>query len=203
MSSKSSSSLSPIDTRSLILEAALRLLTDEGHSALTVRRVATEAGCSTIGVYTWFGGKDGLVDAVWRDGFASFERALRRAKPLDGKFGMLRAQAAAYRKWALRNPRYYRVMFMNAVVDHQPSEELVQVSLAAYLALQNAVQTAANKGELATEDLDAVAMACWGTVHGLVAIELSSAAPPSKSTRQLFERAYDLGVGALIVGFTR
>jgi AcrR family transcriptional regulator len=83
------------DTRARILDAALRLLADEGHAALTVRRVATEAGCSTIGVYTWFGGKDGLIDALWTEGFASFAAALRRAKPLHAPLGRAQAQAVA------------------------------------------------------------------------------------------------------------
>jgi AcrR family transcriptional regulator len=189
------------DTRARILDAALRLLADEGHAALTVRRVATEAGCSTIGVYTWFGGKDGLIDALWTEGFASFAAALRRAKPLHAPLGRAQAQAIAYRRWALRHPRHYRVMFMNAVVDHQPSDEAIAVSLAAFNALQGAVKEASDLGELRSTDLDAVAMVMWGMAHGLVSIELASAAPTQLGTKKLADRAYELAIASMVTGF--
>lgn len=191
------------DTRGNILDAALRLLADEGHAALTVRRVATEAGCSTIGVYTWFGGKDGLVDAIWTQGFGSFAAALRRAKPLDAPLGRLQAQALAYRRWALRHPRHYRVMFLNAVVDHVPSDTAIEVSLAAFTALQEAVLEAYDRDELNSDDLDAVALAMWGMAHGLVSIELADVGPPRKDTRKLADRAYDLGIASMVRGFTK
>lgn len=191
------------DTKANILEAALRLLADEGHGALTVRRVATEAGCSTIGVYTWFGGKDGLVDAIWTQGFGSFAAALRRAKPLELPLGRLQAQALAYRRWVLRHPRHYRVMFLNAVVDHVPSDAAIVVSLAAFTALQEAVREASDRGELNSDDLDAVAMAMWGMAHGLVSIELADAAPPCVDQRKLADRAYDLAISSMVRGFTK
>ncbi len=52
-----------------ILEAASKLLSEEGAGALTVRRIATEAGCSTMGLYSRFGGKDGVVDQLYVQGF--------------------------------------------------------------------------------------------------------------------------------------
>ncbi len=188
------------DSRARILEAALQLLTDEGHRALTVRRVATEAGCSTIGVYTWFGGKDGLVDALWTEGFRSFTTALRRAKPVDGPLGRLRAQAFAYRRWASAHPRQYRVMFLGAVADHEPSEAAVAVSFGAFKALQGAVGEAANRKELRSADLDATAMAVWGLVHGLVSIELANSAPPPFGHAKLADRAFALAISSMSAG---
>ena len=52
-----------------ILEAASELLSEEGASALSVRRIATAAGCSTMGLYSRFGGKDGVVDELYVEGF--------------------------------------------------------------------------------------------------------------------------------------
>jgi AcrR family transcriptional regulator len=190
----------------LILDSALRLLADEGHASLTVRRVAAESGCSTIGVYTWFGGKDGLIDAIWIEGFASFGAALSRAKRLTGPLGLLRAQATAYRKWALKHSRYYRVMFMNAVIDHEPSEEALLVSRAAFAALQGAVADALSRNEIGTHDPDSVALACWGLAHGLVSLELATniQQPPggTKHAPQFNDSTYSNAVNALLSGFT-
>ncbi len=193
------------EQRAQILDSALRLLTDEGHAALTIRRVATEAGCSTIGVYTWFGGKDGLIDAIWIEGFASFAAALHRSRRASGPLGLLRAQAMAYRTWALAHPRHYRVMFMNAVVDHQPSHEAAAISLSAFQALQSAVADAMSRHEIPNADSDTVALACWGIAHGLVSIELAGGVPSSATTgtaSRLADKTYIFALDAMIRGFT-
>ena len=57
------------DTGQALLAAAGKVLAEEGASALTVRRIATEAGCSTMGLYSRFGGKDGVVDQLYVQGF--------------------------------------------------------------------------------------------------------------------------------------
>ena len=56
-------------TSRALLDAAHRLLADHGSEALTVRRIATEAGMSTMNVYSRFGGKDGVIDELFIDGF--------------------------------------------------------------------------------------------------------------------------------------
>ena len=58
-----------------LIEAAARILAEEGPGALTLRRVAAEVGTSTMAVYTHFGGMTELRRAVREQGF----RAPRRA----------------------------------------------------------------------------------------------------------------------------
>jgi AcrR family transcriptional regulator len=191
------------ETRTRIFAAALRLLSDEGPSALTVRKVAAEAGCSTIGVYTWFGGKDGLIDAIWIDGFRSFAGALRRVKPLDGAMGRLHAQAYAYRRWALKHPRHYKVMFLGGIAGHVPGAEAQQCALTAFSELQRGVAEAIDNGALAAVDADSAAMAMWGIAHGLVSIELVQTGPPDVAANpKAFDGAYELAVAAMLRGFS-
>src|SRR3954454_19289256 len=97
------------DSRQAILDAAIDILRRHGAGALTVRSVATAAGCSTTGVYTWFGSKNGLVEAIFVDGFRRFHDAQQAV--LDGDDPSLAALADAYRQWALANPTHYQVMF--------------------------------------------------------------------------------------------
>ena len=50
-----------------LVAAAFHLLEAEGPEALSVRRVAAEAGVAPMGVYNHFeGGKNGVVDAIFR-----------------------------------------------------------------------------------------------------------------------------------------
>ncbi len=66
-----------VDVEAVLLEAAHRILESEGVDALTVRRVATEAGVAPMGIYHRFGGKDGLIGALFNDGFEMLMRSMR------------------------------------------------------------------------------------------------------------------------------
>ena len=189
------------DTRTDILAAALAILQEEGHSSLTVRRVAARAGCSTIGVYTWFGGKDGLVDAILLDGFQRFADALAQARPRKSPLGTLLGQAVAYRRWALDNRTSYEVMFMGAVPGHVPSDQIQVVGLIAYELLRKEVVAARERGVIHEDDADVVAMAMWGLVHGLVSLEIASAEPKGLAARKSFhQRSFDVALAALEQG---
>ncbi len=189
------------DTRSEIFAAALAILQTEGHGALTVRHVAARAGCSTIGVYTWFGGKDGLVDAILLDGFQRFAQALARSRPVNSPLGALLGQARAYRRWALANRTSYEVMFMGAVPGHVANNEAQIAGLAAYELLRNEVIAAGDRGLINEPDADVVAMAMWGLVHGMVSLEIASAEPAGLGARGSFhQRSFDVAVSSLEQG---
>ena len=55
--------------RTKLVEAAARIIATEGQGALTLRRVASDAGTSTMAIYTHFGGMAELLRAVRWDGF--------------------------------------------------------------------------------------------------------------------------------------
>lgn len=57
-------------TRDAILAAGRRLLLEHGYAATTVARIADEAGTSVDTVYKTFGGKSGIVRALWERGLA-------------------------------------------------------------------------------------------------------------------------------------
>jgi AcrR family transcriptional regulator len=76
-------------TQSRILDAALSLFLDDGYGATTLARVASEADTSVETVYKAFGGKSGLVRALW-------ERALagRAAVPAPERSDRLSSTAS-------------------------------------------------------------------------------------------------------------
>jgi AcrR family transcriptional regulator len=194
--------MSSTNPREEILAAALDLLRTVGHGGLTVRKVADRAGCSTIGVYTWFGGKDGLVDAILIDGFTDFAKSMRASRSLRGPLGRLAGQARAYRAWALAHPTHYQVMFLQAVPGHQPAAEAAKAGLAAYNVLFDEVMAAQARGEMIDGDAHAIAMTMWGTMHGLVLIEVNQADPDVPSEVQStaavrHQRAFDFAIETL------
>jgi AcrR family transcriptional regulator len=198
--------MSSTNPRDEILLAALDILRAEGHVALTVRKVAARAGCSTIGVYTWFGGKDGLVDAILIDGFTDFAAVLRSGRAARGPLGRLVGQARSYRTWALAHPTHYQVMFLQAVPGHEPAAEAALVGFEAYNVLLDEVKAALGRGEIVNADAEAVAMTMWGMVHGLVSIEINQANPETqssvRSSTAFHERSFNAAIETLRRGLT-
>ena len=186
--------------RQVILDAAHRVLREEGAEALRVRRVADAAGCSTMGVYTHFGGKHGLVAAMWRDGFESLAYALRAARKTSST--PLRELAPSYRRWALRHRPEYLLMFARAVPEFRPDAETQQACVDAFSVLVDAVDAASAVGEVARgaggRSAEESALVLWGCLHGQVMLELTEVHPAS--ARRSGKRLMDLAVEAVIAG---
>jgi AcrR family transcriptional regulator len=167
--------------RAELVRAALAVLQRDGAAALTVRSITAEAGCSTTGVYTYFGGKNGLVEAIFVEGFESFDRAV---KPLL-EANEIVAGGRAYRRWALANPTQYMVMFGRAVPDFTPSETARNRALESFNDLAEAIRRANPR-----DDYAELAFHVFATVHGYVMLELAGmGARTREESDDLYERA--------------
>lgn len=181
---------STLDMRRQLLDAALTVLRRDGAPGLTVRHIAEEAGCSTTGIYTHFGGKQGLVEAIFLEGFDSFDEALL---PLYEQ-GALVDAGRAYRTWALANPTHYLVMFGRAVPDFTPSDPAMERANRSFAALVEAVGH--HHGAV---DPTAAAYHLYATVHGYVMLELVDMGPGGLSDR---DGLYEVGLLAAMAGLS-
>src|SRR3954466_14218965 len=102
------------DLATRLVDEAGRILAAEGAGALTLRRLATVTGTSTMAVYTLFGDKNGLLSAMHREGFARLSAALDRASADPDPLEALAQQGVAYRDTALANPHLYGLIFGSA-----------------------------------------------------------------------------------------
>lgn len=186
----------PRDTRSAILAAAIEILHAQGAGALTVRSVAAAAGCSTTGVYTWFGGKSGLVEAIFIDGFQRFGAALVAAGAGAGpEPPALVDMARAYRRWAIANPTHYMVMFGRAVPDFHPSTAALLTAHGTFRQLVDVTATTMVRlgiGGDATE----TAHHLWAGMHGYVSLEIANMDMAVDESHR--ERRFDDGVGLMV-----
>src|SRR3954452_5076004 len=76
--------------RETLLDAALRLLEERGPGALRIRDLAAAAEQSTMGIYTHFGSKQGLLEQLYLYGFRRLEERLSSVPPEDrGREGLV------------------------------------------------------------------------------------------------------------------
>jgi len=168
--SRAAETATRVDLRRAILEAAARILAEEGLPALSVRRVAADVGASTMGVYTHFRDKDGLVDAVIAESFDRFASALEAVHEAD-PWEHLRALGRAYRRFARAHPSAYKLLFQRAT----PGAGIPPSADRGFATLTRAVGRVLADLDRPARDIEPTALQVWGATHGIVSLELSGA----------------------------
>lgn len=158
--------------RASLLDVASDLLVSDGSDALTMRRVAQAAGCSTTVLYRLFEGKQGIVRGLYREGFDRLEVRLATVDEHDPLL-RLRGLSLAYRDHALTEPAYYTVMFARPVPEFEPSAEDVAHGRASLQVLVDAVTAAVDAGRVTGADPQHIAEVLWAAAHGAVALHLA------------------------------
>jgi AcrR family transcriptional regulator len=188
------------ETSTALLSAAHRLLSEDGPEALTVRRIATEAGMSTMNVYSRFGGKDGVIDELFADGYRRLIEAINAVPTTDDVAGDMLATARAYRTFALANPTYYGVMFRSAISGFTPTPDSVELALGGLSSFVDRVRAGQERGEIVgadERDPTEVAAFLWATCHGMVSLELDGLAAETVSWPTIFEQGMRSAIAGL------
>lgn len=158
-----------------LVDEAGRILTEDGPAGLSLRRLAAQAGTSTMAVYTRFGDKDGLLAAMHAEGFRRLGSALQAAaaRQPDDALESLFEMGLAYRQAALDSPHLYHLMFGEMAPSFEPDEDGRAIADAAYEPLVSGVRRALGAGALTGGDAERVALYLWAVSHGFVSLEIS------------------------------
>jgi AcrR family transcriptional regulator len=153
-----------------VLVAALALLGEEGPDHFTVRAIAARAGVAPMALYNHFDGKNGVLEAIWIDGFEKLRDCIspQRRSPLED----LHDVGLAYRRFALEHRAHYTVMFMHRFVGFEPSLEASHTAAGAFEALVNQVERSQAAGHFRSSRAGDVAQMLWATCHGYVSLEI-------------------------------
>src|SRR5687768_6175657 len=160
--------------RETLVDAAAQLAAEHGPGLLSLREVARRAGVSQAAPYHYFADKAGLLAAVAEQGFKIFDAtqaaALEQApaNPLD----RLSALGAAYVRFALDRPHYFKVMFRPHLVEHGKYPALSQVASRTFDRLVDTVRAARTAHGHDDADPIAVATMVWAVPHGLALLYL-------------------------------
>ncbi|MFF2023070.1 TetR/AcrR family transcriptional regulator [Streptomyces sp. NPDC058171] len=179
--------------RERLVACATELLATRPRESVTVRAVAAAAEASTTAVYSLFGGKDGLIGAVRDRAVAGLFQDLATVRPSTDPLADLYALAVAYRRWGRGHSHLYTVLF-GGVQSFDPSGAVgaadpIRPLLAA---IDRAVAASVLAGETTS-----IAVSIWGTLHGLVTLELAGALDTVRA-----EAAFHSTVHATLRGWT-
>lgn len=171
--------------RERLLAASTRVVAEGGPTALTVRDVAARAGTSSSAVYALFGSRDALLRAVGEHASARFAAHLRATGRTGDPDADLLALGVAYRRFALDEPRTYRVMFTRPGAGASHPDSGPVTGAPPFLVLHDAVHEALTAGAASaaypagagTDDATRAATHVWALAHGWVALELDGLLP--------------------------
>ena len=131
-------------TRAALLAAAERIIDEEGPDAAGCAASPTLVGTSTRAVYSVFGSKQGLLEALAMRFFEELQAATD-AIPLtdDPASDLVNAAMNAWRRTVLRHPSLYRLVFLRLVPDLELGPEFGQIAYGALGQLQALVERVA------------------------------------------------------------
>jgi AcrR family transcriptional regulator len=147
------------DLHTSILQAAGKLVEEQGVASLSLREVARRAGVSHNAPYRHFADRDALLAALAAEGYARLNDVLEAAE-------VPRARGEAYVRFALENPQRFRLMFGGLLrIDADPG--LRAAAARTYDGLVRAFEPL-----VGPRGAPSAAAAAWSLVHGLAQLLL-------------------------------
>lgn len=163
--------------RRTLVDVAARMIASDGPGGLTLRRLAEEAGTSTMAVYTHFGSMPELRREVRREGFSRLRSHLDGVAETDDPVADVAVLGLAYYRNGITNPNLYRAMFMEATDGNDGRE--APIGLDTFEALVAGVKRCLDAGRFRPaelgggDDARALAIQLWSLAHGVVTLQLA------------------------------
>ncbi|TCP61583.1 TetR family transcriptional regulator [Rhodovulum bhavnagarense] len=164
------------DMRAHIAAAALKLFQSEGYAAVSMRRLAGEAGCTPMTLYSYFENKIDILRALWADVLAElFDGLDRIAAAEPDPVARLNAVAQGYVAYWLTHRDHYFMIFMSGGLTRADVTGFVQgdAALARFDLFRICLAQALGDGP-PPQDLrvksEALLCALNGTAHNLITI---------------------------------
>lgn len=161
------------ELREAMLAAAATILAEEGHAGLGLRHLADAVGTSTMAVYSLFGGKDGLIDALYVMAMEKLGAALLSIPDDPDPRIELNSLAAAYRSFAKTHPALYGIVAGQTIPHHRVPTNRLAVRPGLQTLKQVVERLLANHGAADRLSVAEVAASLWASLHGIVSLELA------------------------------
>jgi TetR/AcrR family transcriptional regulator, fatty acid metabolism regulator protein len=152
-------SITTVDKRALILEAAVRVFARKGYHAARVGDIAAEAGVAHGLLYHYFDSKEKLLESIFRETWAELLAALEKVedevRPADEQ--LRQVAAILLRSWR-NDPDLVRVLVREVARSPQLGGRVDEIERA-FAVLERIIERGQREGEL-RRDLDA-RLAAW------------------------------------------
>ena len=166
-------------TREILLEAALKVLEEEGEAHFSTRSVCAIANVTAPTLYHHYGNADGLLSAALTEAFAQFLESKRAAVQSADPVKALSQGWDDYVRFAAARPRLYAAMMSRVLKGGQ-----IQAAEQAFALLVERVTAIAAEGRLA-RTVDEATDLLWASANAAsllhVTARLRRVTPPTSA----------------------
>jgi AcrR family transcriptional regulator len=165
------------EIRRAILDASMKLFMEQGFENVSMRKIADLIEYSPTTVYLYFKDKNEILFNLHELGFQKMAEYMTDLLTIKNPLVRLHKMGDYYIQFGLENPAFYELMF----ILKAPMEALEGLNAncgqwksgdQALGRLKETIQECMDKKLIEKGDVDAIAMAIWGMVHGMVALAI-------------------------------
>ncbi len=239
MSSSPSTDARPLSRRDRLRQATIeeiktlarQQLAEQGPGALSLRAIARQMGTASSALYRYFASYEDLIGALCVDAYNACADALttaRDAQPADDHVRQWWAICHAYRRWSLKHPADFALIFGTPVPGYQAPAHVTGTAAGRLIAVPLQVFAAAVRAGAADPDrtqvprtlqlgpllrdllkrasgdypprLAGIALTAWASVLGYLVAEIFGSLPHLVGDSDQLYRAH-LRTGMLGMGF--
>lgn len=157
-------------TRNDLIDQAIATIVERGIDGLSIRTLADSLDYTPGALYTYFSGKDELIDAARERCFVELNATLEKRMAHVGNAAEMLVEAGlGYIDFARHHPNKYYLMF-GMEPSRSTSGEQRRDAMSSLLAV---LERGLREEEFALPrgyDLETAAMHCWSTVHGIASL---------------------------------
>ena len=164
------------DLKNALIKAGADILSKEGVSALTLRKVAQKAGVSHAAPYAHFADKQALIAAISTEGYKKlYEQIAQVAEKYQADPLRRFVEASwAYVQFALDEPDQFKVTLSGMIEKEQDYPAFVEIAKQTFNLVVDIVERCQQAGILRQGAADLTAVSVWALIHGFVTLLLEN-----------------------------
>lgn len=165
-----------LEIRKMILDASMKLFVEEGFEKVSIRRIADIIEYSPTTIYLYFKDKNEILFHLCEEGFEKMAEYNKGLWDIRNPLMRLHKMGENYIQFGLTYPEYYDLMFM----QDAPMDALEKLHCSDWNSgdqaldrLKQVLQDCMDANLIRKADINAVALAIWSMVHGMVSLNIS------------------------------
>lgn len=176
------------ETRVSILDAAFKIVKNEGWQSLSMRKIADEIEYTAPIIYEYYANKEAILQELTRKGYRVLVEDLAEARDAQSTpEKQLEAMWLAYWDFAFAHKEYYQLMFgveMNCCVMKTECPEMQSPAKMICDVIQNILQVPLDDDAVCTKYYT-----FWSVVHGLISINIVRQGVSDEINQQILKDA--------------